>query len=77
MIVLEKIKSISIGKSAAVLAIMSVIFYIAFKQILLPKFMNSSLAIKITKESYMDREYRDSILTQMYGSYVRKMAGRE
>jgi hypothetical protein len=67
----------SMGKFAALLAIVSVIFYVAFKEILLPKFMNSAIAIKIAKESAMDKEYRDNILKQMYDSYLRKMAGRE
>ncbi len=77
MIVIEKIRNMSIGKFAVMLAIVSVVFYVAIKEILLPKLMNSSIAVTIAKESAMDREYRDKVLKQMYDSYQRKMAGRE
>ncbi len=77
MIVFEKIRNMSVWRFAISLAIISVILYVAFKAILLPKLMNSSIAVTIVKENSMDREYRDRVLKQMYDSYMRKMADGE
>jgi hypothetical protein len=75
--VFEKIRKMSIGKFAVLLALVSVITYVAFKEILMPRLMNSSIAVNMVKESAMDKEYRDKILKQMYDGYLRKMAGME